>query len=311
MDRRISPMLAIFLFAAFAAYAAEQPPVLADPDQVHFSKYTDSATIHITKDGKPLPVKAIKSVRAVVGTSDYSSQFTITKSDKDPATITLAPKEGAAQSGTFTLIVSTKYGDALVAIDMPLDQIPGTLEDQAKQQGITVDELKAKMGLSHEGKHETVTVRLPQWQYVGSTFSLRIPPSPGCSYVWKVDGNVVEEGKDKNEFKQVLDKAGDRRIELDVREGDAVVAQWSGVLRVVDYPDMRWQVRKGQPFTLRAPTGFKTHAWSIDGHGAGNGDTIKHTFKDAGEHVITCTSHDPIIGQPGEFRTQTWKTAVK
>lgn len=312
MNRFVAPAVVTALaFAAIVAHATEQAAVTADPDHARFSKYGDSATIRVMRGSEPLPSDAIKGVRAVIGTSNYSDQFVITKSGSGPATITIAPKEGAAQSGTFALIISTKYGDTLVAVDMPLDQIEGTLEDQAKQQGITVDELKAKLGLSQEGKRETIVVRLPQWQYVGSTFSLRMPPSPGRDYIWKMDGNVVLQGKDENAFRCVLDKAGDRRIDLDVRDGDTVVAQWSGVLEVVEYPDMRWQVRRGSAFTLRAPKGFRSHSWTVDGRGAGGGDTLKHTFKQAGEHTIACTSRDPVIGEPGEFRTQTWKTVVR
>ena len=291
--------------------AGAQSAVTAEPDQVHFSKYEDSAVIHIMKGTEPVRSKAIKSVRAMIGTSDYSHQFVITKSKSGPATITLSPKEGAAQAGTFALVISTADGDALVAIDMPLDKIPGTLEDRAKKEGVTVDELKAKMGLSQEGKRETIAVLLPQWQYVGSTFSLRMPPTPGREYTWKIDGKVVEQGKDLNVLKYVLDKAGNRYVEMEVRDGDTVVAQWSGVLPVMDYPDMRWQVRKGQPFELRGAKGYKSHEWKIDGHGAGKGDALKHKFKDAGEHVIECTSRDPVIGEPGEYRSQTWQTSVK
>lgn len=309
----MKPFSALCMMAlAFSAGAGQlQMIVTADPDQVRFSKFEDTAIIHVMKGEEPLPSDTIKGARVLIGKSDYSDQFVIGKSTSGPATITISPKPETAQVGTFGLVISTKFGDALVAVDMPLDQIPGTLEDRAKKEGITVDELKAKLGLSQEGQRETLTVRLPQWQYIGSTFSLRMPTSPGRDFTWKMDGDVVLQGKNENTLKYVLQKTGEHRVDMEMREGDAMVAQWSGVLEVVNYPDMRWQVRKGQSFQLRAPKGFKSHQWKVDGHGAGNSEVLKHTFKETGEHTIECTSHDPIIGEPGEFRVQTWKTLVR
>lgn len=299
------------VWSSIALRTIAQSTIVAEPSEVRFSRYEDSATIVVKRGDEALPSNAVKSVRAVIGKSDYSHQFNIKKSASGPATITLSPKEGEAQSGTFTLVIATKNGNAHVAIDMPLDQIPGTLEDRARAEGITLDEMKAKLGLSHEGKREEVTVHLPQWQYVGSAFTLRLPATPGRDYTWKMDGKVVAEGKDQNFMKCVLESAGEHKIELLVRAGDSIVTQWSGILTVIDYPDMRWQVRKGQPLALRAPKGFKSHSWTIDGRGAGSGETLKHTFKETGEHTIECLSREPIVGEAGEFRKQTWNTTVK
>ncbi|NUM56045.1 MAG: hypothetical protein HUU46_20590 [Candidatus Hydrogenedentes bacterium] len=292
-------------------FSAEEAAVMAEPDQVHFSKMEDSATIRVMIGDKPLPSRSLTGARVVIGKSDYSHQFKIERSKTGPATITLAPNPETAQVGTFTLVISTKAGDVLVAVEMPLDQIPGTLEDRAKQEGVTVDEMKAKLGLSQEGKRETLTVLLPKRQYVGSTFTLRIPASPGRDYTWKVDGKVVLQGIDENVLKYVLDKTGNRYIELEAREAGATVVRWSGVLQVVEYPEMLWQVRKGKSFSLRATGGYRSHEWRIDGHGAGKDEILTHTFKEAGEHLIECTSRNPVHGEPEGFITQRWKTTVR
>ncbi|MCC6797861.1 MAG: hypothetical protein IT366_22290 [Candidatus Hydrogenedentes bacterium] len=305
------------LVVALCSQAAEQTVVIgenavvAEPDQVHFSKYEDSATIQVLKGPEPLPSKAIKSVRAVIGKSDYSHHFNIKKSSSGPATITLSPKEGTAQSGTFTLVISTKQGDALVAIDMPLDQIPGTLDDKAKKEGKTVEELKAEMGLSHEGKRETTTVRMPKTQYVGSLFSLQMPTIPGRDFTWKFDDQVVLQGVDKNWLKIVIEKAGEHRIDMEMRENGAVITTWSGVLTAINYPDMRLQVRQGNSLPLRGARGYTSYQWTVDGKNSGDEMDFKHTFKEPGEHTVQCVSRGPISGDPGEFFVQTWKVTVK
>lgn len=316
MIRKIHiPLMALFL--AITAHAAEQPPavaenaVVAEPDQVRFSKYDDSATIQVLKGKEPLPSKAIKNVRAVIGKSDYSHHFNIAKSSSGPATITLSPKEGTAQSGTFTLVISTKQGDALVAIDMPLDQIPGTLEDRAQKEGKTVDQLKAEMGLSHEGKRETISVRMPKSQYVGSLFSLQMPTIRGRDFTWKFDDQVVLQGIDKNWLKIVIEKAGEHRIDMEMRENGAVISTWSGVLTAIDYPDMRLQVRQGNSLPLRGARGYTSYQWTVDGKNSGDNMDFKHTFKEPGEHTVQCVSRGPISGDPGEFFVQTWKVTVR
>ena len=316
MTHRVSISILALIFAT-ASFGAEQTvaiaenSVVAEPDQVHFSKYEDSATIRVLKGKEPLPSKAIKSVRAMIGQSDYSHHFNIAKSNSGPATIALSPKEGTAQSGAFTLVISTKQGDVLVAIDMPLDRIPGTLEDRAKKEGKTVDQLKAEMGLSHEGKRETITVRMPKTQYVGSLFSLQMPTIRGRDFTWKFDDQVVLQGIDKNWLKIVIEKAGEHRIDMEMRESGVVVTTWSGVLTAIDYPDMRLQVRQGTPLQLRGARGYTSYQWTVDGKNSGDNMDFKHTFKGPGEHAVQCVSRGPISGDPGEFFVQTWKVTMK
>ena len=316
MSRKIQTLL-LLLFFAVLSQAAEQSAtvaenaIVAEPDQVRFSKYEDSATIQVLKGTEPLQSKAVKSVRAVIGKSDYSHHFNITKSTSGAATITLSPKEGTAQSGTFTLVISTKQGDALVAIDMPLDQIPGTLEDRAKKEGKTVDQLKAEMGLSHEGKRETISVRMPKSQYVGSLFSLQMPTTRGRDFTWKFDDQVVLQGIDKNWLKIVIEKAGEHRIDMEMRENGAVITTWSGVLSAIDYPDMRLQVRQKSPLQLRGARGYHSYQWTVDAKNSGDEIDFKHTFKQPGEHTVQCVSSGPVSGDPGEFFVQTWKVTVK
>ncbi|MDZ4861112.1 MAG: hypothetical protein SGI88_19240 [Candidatus Hydrogenedentes bacterium] len=300
--------LAITMSFGWNAFA--QNAVTAEPDHLRFATMNDSATIQVLSGGKPLPSKAIKEVRAVIGNNTYTHQFVITKSDKGDATITVKPNPEEAQSGTFTLVISTKQGDALVAVDMPLDQMPDTLENRAKAEGVTVEEMKAKLGLSKEGQRESVTVRLPQWQYEGSTFALRVPTPPGRAFTWKINGTVVDQGLDKNALSYVLGFPGDHRIDMEARQGDAIVAQWSGLLRVIPYPDMKWQVRAREPFVLRAPRGYTIHTWKLDGRDAGKDEEFTHTFKEPGEHTIECIAREPMFGKPGEFRRLLWKTLV-
>lgn len=292
-------------------HAAEQQAAMAEPEQVRFSKIEDTAVIRVMKGDKPVPSKSVKGARVVIGKSDYSHQFLIERSESGPATITLSPNPETAQVGTFTLVISTKEGEVLVAVDMPLDQIPGTLEDRAKKEGITVDELKAKLGLSHEGKRESIAVLLPKKQYVGSMFTLNMPGPAGREYTWKIDGKPVLQGANESTLKHVMDKPGNRYIEVDVRADGVSVAQWSGVLQVIDYPEMKWQVQKGKSFSLRAPNGFESCEWKMDGQGAGKDDVFKHTFKEAGVHLIECTSRNPVRGEPGEFFVHRWNVTVR
>lgn len=303
-------MLAIVAAMSAAWFASAEDIITAEPDHIRFSKLEDSAVIHVFRNGDPLPVKAIRSVRAVIGNNNYSHHFNIAKNESGTAAITVSPNPAQAQAGTFTLVISTKYGDALVAVDMPLDQLPDSLENRAKAEGITVEELKLKLGLSKPGQRETISVRLPQWQYEGTTFTLRVPSPSGREFVWRVNGNVVEQGPDKNTLSYVLNTVGDHQIDMEARQGEGIVAQWSGTLRVIPYPDMRIEVRPKEPVVLRAPRGFDKHHWIVDGRNAGNHESLRQSFSEPGEHIIECMASDPILGNPGEYRRMVWKVNV-
>ncbi|HRK34254.1 MAG TPA: hypothetical protein PLJ47_06635, partial [Candidatus Hydrogenedentes bacterium] len=302
--------LGLLLSVVFSAAALGQGLLTAEPDQIRFSKMEDAFAIEVFLDGKPVASKALKGARVVIGNRNYTHQFELALSKSGDATVTIKPDPAEAQVGTYSLVISTKHGDALVAIDMPLDQMPDTLENRAKEKGVTVEEMKAELGLSQESQRETIAVRLPQFQYEGSTFTLRVPTTPGRVFTWKVNGTVVEQGLDKNTLSQVLDTLGDSRIDMEARQGNVVVAQWSGILKVVAYPDMMWQVRAKETFELQAPRGYNVHQWKLDGRDAGRDEVYKHTFKEPGEHIIECIASDPIIGNPGEYRRFIWKTRV-
>lgn len=299
--------LAVFLIAATAPVSAA---VTAAPDSVSFSNLTESFAIHLRDGDSPLPADAVRGATMWIGENTYTHQFNIKRSTSGAAVITLSPNPEHVQVGTFTLIVSTTRGDARVAVNTPLDQLPDMLENRAKAMGVTADELRAQLGLSHTGPRENAKVTLPEYFYEGHVFTLNMPEAADHDFVWKVNGTVVLEGRGKNVLRHVFAAPGDYRIELEERLGAGVVTSWSGVQKVTASPAMEWTVRAKSPFYLEGVQGFRKHMWKIDGEELGEGQTLKWTFREPGVYTIEVKSSDPADGNPAEFRRLTWNTTA-
>lgn len=284
--------------------------VTAAPGAITFSNLTESFDIHLRDGDSPLPSDAVRGATVRIGENTYTHQFNIKRSTSGPAVITLSPNPEHVQVGTFTLIVSTTRGEARVAVNTPLDQLPDMLENRAKALGVTVDDLRAQLGLSHNGPRENAKVTLPEYFYEGHVFTLNMPEAANHDFVWKVNGTVVLEGKGKNTLQHVFASPGDYRIELEERLGAGVVTSWSGVQKVTASPAMEWTVRAKSPFYLEGVHGFRKHTWKIDGEELGEGQTLKWTFREPGVYTIEVKSSEPVDGNPAEFRRLTWNTTA-
>lgn len=290
---------------------AQGVPLTASPDTVSFSNMEDVATVRLMYGDAPLASEAVRSARIMIDNRDYSGQFVITRSTSGPAIVTIRPNPETAQVGSFSLRIGTASGEVKVPVLTPFDALPGMLENQAKAQGMTVEQLKAKLGMTRAFDRNTLSVGLPESFIEGYAFNVTLPNGNDHEYVWTVDGAVVLQGAGKSALSHVFDKPGDHVISVEEKKGQGIVASWEGVLKVVAQTPMKWTVPAKTAVTVPGPEGFGKYTWQVDGKDVSTARELTYTFASKGKATITCVATEPERGNPAEFRKFTWETVVK
>ncbi|MBX7258913.1 MAG: hypothetical protein K1Y02_21300 [Candidatus Hydrogenedentes bacterium] len=305
--------LAVLGFVCILAVTAgaQAVPLKAVPDTVSFSSMDDTATIQVMSGDVPLAAEAVKNARIMIDNRDYSEQFIITRSKSGPASITIKPNPQTAQVGGFTLRIGTASGEVTAAVLTPFDKLPGMLENQAKAQGLTVDQLKAKLGMTQAFGRNTLSITLPEFVYEGYAFNVSLENGSDNEFTWTVDGSVALQGPGKSELSHVFEKSGDHVLSVVEKKGSGIVASWEGVLKVVAQAPLEWTVPAKTQITVPGPEGFKKYTWRVDGKEVSSDRVLKYSFAARGTSTIECMAEQPDQGNPNEFRRLKWSTTVK
>lgn len=297
-----------FLVVGFLCVSMAHAGVVAVPGSITFSRMEDSARIQLMEGDKPLPAQSVRGTQIVIGKNTYDHQFIVERAKSGPAVLTVRPNPATCEVGTFTLVVSTSAGSVLVDIATPLDQLPGMLENRAKERGIPLDQLKMELGLKTPAGRERVSVSLPDYFYEGYELHLPMTASPGRTYTWRIDGQTILEGPGKNELRHVFSKTGPRKIEFLESENGDVVASWSGTLNVDPIPPIELPVKKGASGTLAGPEGFTKYTWRMNGQVISNEPTLTYRVVTPVPQEIEVLAERPKSGNPGEYRRLTYVT---
>jgi len=225
---RCLALVALLLAGATAAQAA----VIATPDAVTITSPTQKVTIRLTQDGEPLVEQAIKGFSFLVDESNYARMITFQKKD---GAVVITPSE-LAEVGSYALVIKTAYGDVRVAVDMPLSDLPDPLVKQAEAAGITVDELKVRLGIASRHPREKVDFDFSQGYHVGSTLLIQTPCPEERTYEWRVNGEVVQRGIGPEPFEYTFTAAGEYKIEYRDALDGRPIASGSGTAIVTERP---------------------------------------------------------------------------
>ncbi len=290
-------MLALALVAALPIQALQ-----ADPSVIEFQTMTEAKTVQLTNNGKPVPASAMGNIKLYAGGHDYHYMITVKKSD---GAITVRPAEDM-EIGSYDLVVETTEGNATLTMLAPLDNLSTSLESRSKRLGITVDELKVRLGLTQKIGNENVDLGIPSVYYIGQTLTIPMEKVDGRFYNWSVNGTTVQLGRGDAPMSYTFTEPGVYDFVYVEKEGDRIVTTGFAATTVVPEPSVYMQidVEKKQKFV--APEGYAHYVWLVDGVKASQQKDFIHDFKGKGSHVVTLRAHTPLPGTLESLRQVTY-----
>ena len=289
---------------ALLAAAAVQAQVVATPGAVTFHHAEDSKTIQLTHDGQPVPASAIRGVQFLVGQSDYSRQISVER--RDGAVVVVPDK---TEVGWYQLVVNTDFGAAVVTVYAPLAHGAETLEDRARAMGISAAELRERMGT--RPLREEIDLVLPPVAYVGQTLIVDAPPAAEGVHVWRIDGRVVQEGREAERFTYTPMEPGEFVLSYARQVGGEIVVSDTASTRVVDQPPVHQAIRPNTRLRLRSPEGYAAHSWTLDGDPVGSEAVLEHVFAKPGTYTVVNEAREPLSETVAPFRRITYRVAVE
>jgi hypothetical protein len=269
---------------AFAAGAAE---LVADPPVLVFDNQDMSVPVTLRADGVEVTRPTLESVSFLVDDSDYSHMINVMPTLNG---LLVKPTE-YLEVGSYDLIVQTSAGSAHIEVYSPLREMPTGLDRQAEALGITVDELKERLGMSLE--REMIDLGLSPVYYAGETFKLRLEPDPGVQYRWTVNGASVAEGAGGHVFEYTFGAPGDYVIAYTEEKNGVVTGTGIEVVTVVSRLAAHQRVRVGTPIEIKAPPGYTVYQWRINDTPVEGKDTYVYTFDKPGRYNVEVIAEDP------------------
>jgi hypothetical protein len=215
----------------------------------------------------------------------------------DDGLITITPKKGRVEIGTYKLLVHSVYGTVSGLIDANLrDSIPTGKHGKLNLSEFSYD------------------IELPDYVY-GQGVSIELNPDSKNTYSWFIDGELHSSGIGKTSFR-AWPEAGSHEISYIARDPQGVVvSQWSDTTDIIEEDAISTTVRKGYQVPFSAPPGYTHVSWSLNDKiiaekhlERSNRDTQFVTFRSKGNHTLTCLTSD---SETGDFRRITWSVKVK
>lgn len=276
------------------------------PTQIEFGKIDASETIAVVHNGQAIPASDIKSVKLWAGGHDYDHMIEVKKADGQ---VTVQPSE-LLEIGSYDLIIDTANGKGTVTMMAPLDKLYSSLESRADRLGITVDELKSRLGMTRQLGQEYVSLNLPKVYYVGQTLSVPMEQVKGRTYAWAVNGTAIQVGVGDARMNYTFTEPGIYDFTYVEKEGDRVVAAGFGATTVVAEPPVHSEVKQNTAQKFVAPIGYSHYVWSVDGKEVAKGDTLTYEFSERGSHVVSLHAHTPVAGNVEALRNVTYVVTV-
>jgi hypothetical protein len=237
---------------------------------------------------------------------DYDHMIRVSKAD---GKVTVQPTE-QLQLGTYDLVIMTAHGSATVAVEALLGIVDASLEARAARQGITVDAVKAQLGMSQTlQRQDRISLNIPKVYYLGQSLKIDMPAPEGRTAVWMVNGEAI--APRNGEFTYVFEQIGVYDFAyVEKLEGTTVAVALSTV-QVVPEPPIPVTVASGTGLTLHAPDGFKRYEWQENGAVAGTEAAWNKTFTSTGKREVSVRASEPAPGTDQAFRAVTYTVTVQ
>jgi hypothetical protein len=297
------PILAAGILAA-AALSTSATALEAAPGQITFNSIQESERIALSHNGAPVPASDVQSVKLYVANHDYDHMIEVSRED---GAITVRPT-GMLELGTYDLAIRTAHGETRVPVFALLQIVDDSLEARAARLGVTVEEVKARLGISQAVGQDRVSLNIPDLYYVGQALESKVPLQAGRDAVWTINGTAytAEDGV----FRYVFEQPGTYDIGYVESANGMTVAVGLDTTLVVPEPAVKTSVAAGTKLTLHAPPGYQDVAWTLDGEPAGFSAHWSGDFSAPGEHAVTARASSPAPGAQQAFLLVTYKITV-
>tara|TARA_R110001592_G_scaffold112264_1_gene310305 strand:+ start:854 stop:1807 length:954 start_codon:yes stop_codon:yes gene_type:complete len=278
--------------------------VEVNPAHVNFTTITTRVKIAVTHNGMPVAASDVKSVKLYVADYDYDHMISVTKSDGQ---ISIVPTEMLEQ-GNYDLVIKTVHGEGRVAVESLTAIADSGLEARAQRQGVSVEEIKAQLGISQPLGRERIDLDFTGTYYLGQKIEQHIAVAEGRRAVWMVNGVEVPTADGK--FSYTVDPVGIYDIAYLEKEAERVVALGLGTVVVVKEPRVLAEASAGSTTRFTAPAGYGKYAWTVDGNAVDGGATWSGSFDTAGDHELMVRCTDPAQETSQALRVTTYLVKV-
>ncbi len=289
----------------------EDQGLRAHPNQATFRTPGAVARVRLTLDGRTVPADEVQSMRALVNGSDYSRMFQMGPDPDQPDIIRIAGRPETLEVGTYNIHIRAAGGETVVRVHAPLDELPDTLENRAAQLGISVRELRERLGLIDQSPRGYIRINLPPQLREGRILRLAIGERPGRHFTWRLNGETVLEGMDESTLLQPLTELGHHTLSVEERVNGLLAASWEGGFEVTPEPELEWSVPVGVEVSVSGPEGFESYAWRVNGQPVGQGPVLRHTFETPGVYRIECRAEAPTADDSWAYRRIVWRTEAR
>ncbi|MCC6145912.1 MAG: PKD domain-containing protein [Candidatus Hydrogenedentes bacterium] len=278
------------LTLAFAAGAAE---LVADPPVLVFDNQDMSIPVTLRDGSDIVSDPAVEKVSFMVDDSDYSHMISVTAGAQG---LIVKPTD-YLEVGSYDLIVQTNAGTAHLEVYSPLREMQTGLEKQAEAMGISVDELKARLGMKEGLQLQRIDLGLAPVYYAGETVKLQMSPDPGVRYLWTVNGEEVAAGTGPHIFEHTFAAPGDYVITYSEEKEGIVSGSAIEAVAVVDRLAAHHRVHVGDSVELKAPAGYNLYQWKINGLPVEGSATTLYTFEKPGRYTVEVIAEDPATAE--------------
>lgn len=293
-----------------AALGQDAAPLRAEPATLTFDTFDPVFHIKLFRGGAPLPASALAGYGVFIEDRTYDHMFHISRFGDAEGGLRVAANPEHLQIGTYDLRIRAGGGELTVPIAAPLDKLPTSLETQAERLGITVQDLRRRMALYTVPGRSVVDIALPPRYYVGDNLSLNLDDDPEKTYIWTVNGEVVQKGLGEGDLTYTFEKPGTYTLAVVERRGGATLAEWSGQTEVVEEPVIHTAIKPNRRVQFPKLEGYGSYSWHIDGQPVGNEAAFAHTFREEGTYSVVCIAREPEHAPWKAFRKIVWEVTV-
>jgi hypothetical protein len=271
--------------------AAPPGGLTVSPASLILRSIDDAVQTRVYLGGKPVRPEQIQGYRFKEH-ERVSPMFRVEGLPQPPGTVRIVPSPEGIQPGAYTL------------------QILGG--------GQTVDlRLTFQIGAPRPtGTNviERINITFPTSYTTGQYIRIPLEAQAGRRFVWKRDGKVVAEGKDRSTLEIVAERAGTFTLGVEEFSGSELRATWSGPYKIADEKAVLVETERGKVMRFSSASGFGSFGnveWSMGGNVLARSAEFSHLFDTAGTYEVVCHGTKPAPGEKMAFRRLRYRVTVR
>jgi hypothetical protein len=206
--------LAVAINASAGQTKAPKPPATPKPsgalrlvpNEIRFTSTDASARINVFLGDTPAKVSQI----AGMAFEKQGWMFKVSKSAADPAIITVRTDPNKAEDGSYTLVVAAGGQKAAAEVYVTLPTAPPSINTVTLAPHLELDPSYSK----------------------GATLTYKLEMPIDATYIWTINGQVVQEGLGETKLVYTFSETGPHTIGVTVKKGSEVIGRSEGKTNV-------------------------------------------------------------------------------